>query len=757
MPPITPRPRRLAAALALALASPLPAHADLAVGPDEAGPRIRVDGRLDEAAWAEAQVFEDFAVTQPYTLARPSTRTVVRLLSTPEGIAVGFDIEQPAAMPRLRPRLERDQRRPSDRVNVVIDFDADGRVAYDFAVLLSGSIQDDVITEERRFNPDWDGDWQWAVDEDAEGWRVEMLIPWTTATMRDANAPTREIAVYFDRVVGASEERHAFPAASFERARFVSDFQRITIPQHRAQLLRVFPYATLLQDLRGGGEPEAKAGVDLLWKPSAGFQLAATLNPDFGQVEADELVVNFDAVETYFSDKRPFFTENQGLFDLRTPDGGQLVYTRRIGGPADGGDGAADITGALKLTGALGGLGWGALAAEEADADGRGFGVLRLLGQATPTLGLGWLGTHVDRPALDRRAMVNAVDAQWRPSPSTLVSGQLLASDIDAAAGARRGTGGWVRADWAPAGDWRGTVEATRFGRALDFSDLGFQRRAGLDQLRGFGEWRQSGGLPEGVSLRRWQSTLLARANANGDRLPSSLDLVRTTDLADGRQWSAELGVTSSGVDDQISRGNGDWHRPARAWAWLDWRSSARGGVQWELEGGSYQEGLAGWAQQAAVEVSWTASDTLSLSLEGGVLRSRDWIVWRGGDRFARHRRSLREAALNLSWFPGRDHELRLKTQWLGLVATRGDAWRLDADGAMVPLGLAEDDFAVDSFGVQLRYRYAFDAQRELYLVWSRGGEAFSEGLDAANRGRFEDAIELVDADQLMAKLRWRF
>jgi hypothetical protein len=218
MPPITPRPRRLAAALALALASPLPAHADLAVGPDEAGPRIRVDGRLDEAAWAEAQVFEDFAVTQPYTLARPSTRTVVRLLSTPEGIAVGFDIEQPAAMPRLRPRLERDQRRPSDRVNVVIDFDADGRVAYDFAVLLSGSIQDDVITEERRFNPDWDGDWQWAVDEDAEGWRVEMLIPWTTATMRDANAPTREIAVYFDRVVGASEERHAFPAASFEPA-----------------------------------------------------------------------------------------------------------------------------------------------------------------------------------------------------------------------------------------------------------------------------------------------------------------------------------------------------------------------------------------------------------------------------------------------------------------------------------------------------------------------------------------------------------
>lgn len=757
MPPITPRPRRLAAALALALASPLPAHADVATGPDDAGPRIRVDGRLDEAAWADAQVFEDFVTTQPYTLARPSTRTVVRLLSTPEGIAVGFDIEQPASMPRLRPRLERDQRRPSDRVNVVIDFDADGRVAYDFAVLLSGSIQDDVITEERRFNPDWDGDWQWAVDEDAEGWRVEVLIPWTTATMRDANAPTREIAVYFDRVVGASEERHAFPAASFERARFVSDFQRITIPQHRAQLLRVFPYATLLQDLRGGGEPEAKAGVDLLWKPSAGFQLAATLNPDFGQVEADELVVNFDAVETYFSDKRPFFTENQGLFDLRTPDNGQLVYTRRIGGPADGGDGAAEIDGALKLTGALGGLGWGVLAAEEAEADGRGFGVARLQGQAGPTLGLGWLGTHVDRPARDREALVNAVDAQWRPAATTLVAAQLLASEVRTPAGTRRGAGGWVRADWAPEGAWRGTLEATRFEPGLDFNDLGFQRRADLEQWRGFLEHARREGLPGGVALRRWQADVRLRHDAAGRRLPSSVHAIAITDLDGGAQHLLDLGWASTGVEDQISRGNGDWRRPARASAWFEWRTAARDGVQWTFEGGSYQEGLAGLAHEGWAEVSWTASDTVSLSLEAGAQRSRDWIIWREADRFARHRRSQREAALNLSWFPGRDHELRLKAQWLGLVATRGEAYRLDPAGAMQPLGLAEDDFAINSFGVQLRYRYAFDAQRELYLVWSRGGESLDLGRDASGGGRIEDALALVDADQLMAKLRWRF
>ena len=60
-----------------------------------------------------------------------------------------------------------------------------------------------------------------------------------------------------------------------------------------------------------------KFGADIQWKPSGSFQLTAALNPDFGQVEADELVVNFDAIEVLFSDKRPFFAENQALFDVR--------------------------------------------------------------------------------------------------------------------------------------------------------------------------------------------------------------------------------------------------------------------------------------------------------------------------------------------------------------------------------------------------------------------------------------------------------
>ena len=90
----------------------------------------------------------------------------------------------------------------------------------------------------------------------------------------------------------------------------------------------------------------------------APFQLGATVNPDFGQVESDDLVISFDAVETFQSDRRPFFTENQSIFKQTTPDAGRLVHTRRIGAEADDGTGMADIAAAIKLNGSLGALGY---------------------------------------------------------------------------------------------------------------------------------------------------------------------------------------------------------------------------------------------------------------------------------------------------------------------------------------------------------------------------------------------------------------
>ncbi|MGO4781116.1 hypothetical protein AB4084_37110, partial [Lysobacter sp. 2RAB21] len=94
-----------------------------------------------EPDWEQAVRDGDFKVTDPYRLSSPDPGmgTLARLLSTPEGIVVAFQVDQKAGVPRLKPRLERDQKREADRVNFMIDFDADGRTAYSFTVGLSGS------------------------------------------------------------------------------------------------------------------------------------------------------------------------------------------------------------------------------------------------------------------------------------------------------------------------------------------------------------------------------------------------------------------------------------------------------------------------------------------------------------------------------------------------------------------------------------------------------------------------------------------
>ena len=160
-----------------------------------------------------------------------------------------------------------------------------------------------------------------------------MLIPWHIAPMRESAGDVRTIGIYVDRVIGVTGERSAWPHASFERPRFLSDFAPIEVTQYRQSLLALTPYVSALHDLvRDDDEPDA--GLDVFWKPNGQTQLLATVNPDFGQVESDDLVVNFDATEVFISDKRPFFTENQGIFEFTTPsDFSQLLYTRRVGGP----------------------------------------------------------------------------------------------------------------------------------------------------------------------------------------------------------------------------------------------------------------------------------------------------------------------------------------------------------------------------------------------------------------------------------------
>ena len=145
--------------------------------------------------------------------------------------------------------MQRDFEEQVDRVNVMIDFDGDHRTGYNFTVSSTDGIYDAIITNESVFNEDWDGNWRHAVSNDEEGWTVEVMIPWHIAPMRDNVGDSRTLAIYLDRIVGATGERVAWPLASFERPRFLSDFAAIEVTSFNQSLLAITPYVSSLYDI----------------------------------------------------------------------------------------------------------------------------------------------------------------------------------------------------------------------------------------------------------------------------------------------------------------------------------------------------------------------------------------------------------------------------------------------------------------------------------------------------------------------------
>src|SRR5688572_9554787 len=393
---------------------------------------IEIDGRLEPGEWDQARHVTDFVLEQPLTGGTPTLPTEAWVLATPEGLAVAFRNVQPASVPRTTQRTRRDEGGQLDRVNLMVDFDGDGRTGYDFMVTSVGDISDEVITGERNFNTDWDGLWTYAATQDPEAWYVEILIPWHVAPMARPEGGQRTIGLYLDRVVGSTGERIGWPNISFVKPTFLSEFTKVEVPLYEQSLLAVTPYVVATQDLVGS-EADFDAGADLFWKPNGTFQLSATLNPDFGQVESDDLVVNFSAVETFFGDKRPFFTENQGLFDFAFGAGNsRLLYTRRIGGATDDptDDESGDVTAAIKLNGSVGATRYGVLAATEGDEYGRDCLALRAT-RDFRAHDVGTLLTRVDRPFHDRVANVYAIDDRWVPAEGWNIASAFVVSDVE--------------------------------------------------------------------------------------------------------------------------------------------------------------------------------------------------------------------------------------------------------------------------------------------------------------------------------------
>src|SRR5687767_783395 len=267
----------------------------------------------------------------------------------------------------------RDVRTQSEQLKLVIDSYHDRRTAYQFIVNPAGVKRDFYVSNDNNEDATWDAVWDVATAIDSLGWVAEFRIPFSQ--LRFATKDEHTFGFMVVRDVARTGARISWPLYYRDRQGYVSQSGELNGIRGIGQpsRLEVSPYVVTKNETRPSGSsfrhPQSvSAGADIKYGLSSNLTLNATINPDFGQVEADPSVLNLSAFESFFEERRPFFLEGSGILTFNTSCGDidtgcrGLFYSRRIGRAPQlagvYGDEASPtnstILGATKLTGRLG-------------------------------------------------------------------------------------------------------------------------------------------------------------------------------------------------------------------------------------------------------------------------------------------------------------------------------------------------------------------------------------------------------------------
>jgi hypothetical protein len=296
----------------------------------------RIDGRLDDAVWRLAPVSDSFTQHYPDEGAPPSERTEVRALYDDKNLYFGVDCWQLKA-PIVRRLQRRDGPLPSDGVWIVIDSRNDHRTAFHFSVNAAGSLFDGIVYDDTNFSSDWDAVWEARVANTDHGYSIEFRIP--LATLRFSAVPVASWGLQIRRSIDARQEIDDWAFIPRQAASYVPYFGRLDdlvgLPPPDRLELRPFVLGKLENRAAGadtnvlssGTFLHGSAGLDAKAHLTNELTLDLTVNPDFGQVDADTVILNLSTFETFFPEKRPFFLEGIDVFATIRP----VLYTRRIG------------------------------------------------------------------------------------------------------------------------------------------------------------------------------------------------------------------------------------------------------------------------------------------------------------------------------------------------------------------------------------------------------------------------------------------
>lgn len=300
---------------------------------------IRIDGLIDPA-WSQADSVWEFTQHQPYYGAAPSRRTVAKLMTNQDVLyCLMICYEDQTSIQKHKGMLDN---MGGDIVSLMLDTFGNKRTAYKFAVTAAGVRADcRLLDDARNRDYSWDGIWFSAAKIYDWGFVIEMEIPYKSIQYDEKLS---EWGLDFDRWIPARTEDLYWCTYEENEGQRVSKFGKLVFenfrPTAKGLNLEIYPVGiskiTYLDNKKYRGEPAA--GVDIFYNPSPKLTYQLTANPDFAQIEADPFEFNISRYETYFNERRPFFTEGNEIFMASGRERNtsfyrplELFYSRRIG------------------------------------------------------------------------------------------------------------------------------------------------------------------------------------------------------------------------------------------------------------------------------------------------------------------------------------------------------------------------------------------------------------------------------------------
>ncbi|MCY3858485.1 MAG: DUF5916 domain-containing protein [Gammaproteobacteria bacterium] len=748
---------------------------------------IVIDGVVEEGVWQKLPAHEEFYVTDPDTLERAPLRSQWRFFYTDRGfyIAAKCDQDTERLVERLSARdlgfLNRDY------VSFTLDTSGEARYGYWFQLNLGGSRSDGTIQPERQFSDSWDGAWYGETARTPRGWSAEFFIPWSIMSMPQVEGD-RQMGIVMQRNVAYRNERYGYPPLPFTKPKFLSGFRKLALGEiDPHQQLSFFPQVSSTYNAMADST-EGQAGLDVFWRPSPNIQVTATANPDFGTVEADSVIINLSAIETFFPEKRLFFLEGQEIFNPTGGGGGwsggssaRLLHTRRIGQrpirPELPGDTdfdyeqfrkPSDLLGAAKATGQVGSLRYGVLTAIEDDTtfygvrdeervavhqSGRDFGVVRALWENSngDYKGLGFMSTRLEHPTI--QASTHSFDGSYfSDSGKVRLKSLFFVSDIE---DEDSGYGGSFELDYAPRQGVTHQLEYESFDDEINLNYMGYLPRNDIDKVDYQFRMRKT---TERFKERDTEFRIERAFNGAGQVIDASMRFEQDFTFKNNTRFRVRARHNPGSYDDRNSFGNGTFYEGSRTGLEMRYSSNSARRFYYSLSSEYRTEALGGANVQSGSFLIWRPSDRMTMHASIFYSNRDSWLLFRGDRRFT--------AFASESWAPrfGTDlfitakQHLRMDLEWRAIKAHENTFYQLPVDDTRLvevadPSPATLDDFAISRLNMQIRYRWELAPMSDLFIVYSKNSE-LPGAIQYGFAEQFSRTFDHPFSEGLVVKLR---